>query len=453
MGLPASARFKGIQLTDNQNNKSKGMLTFTIVWVGQLISTLGSGLTSFALGIWIYQETGSPTLFVINILVWTLPNVLISPVVGVISDRWDRRLVMMMGDTGAGLSTLFVVMVLFLGDLQIWHIYLATAINSTFGAFQWPAFSAATSTLVPKKHLGRAAGMSQIGDAVSHFATPAIAGALYVSLGMKFILTVDLVTYLAALGTLMAVRFPRPRSTEAGESQKESFWGEALFGWKYIRARPGLLGLLTVFASLNFLWSLTFPLLVPMLLDMTTPDMVGYVQSIGGLGMLISTLVMSAWGGPKRRILGIFWAEALSGVAGIFLGLRPSLSMISAAMFGMHLILPTSNANSQAIWQSKVAQDVQGRVFAIRRMIAFSIEPIAVILAGPLAERVFEPQMMPGGGLASIFGDLLGTGPGRGIGLMFALSGFVYVLIAMVILLHPRIRRVEVELEDVVGEE
>ncbi len=429
------------------------MLTFTIVWLGQLISTLGSGLTSFALGIWIYETTGSPTLFVINILVWTLPNILVSPVVGVISDRWDRRIVMIMGDTGAGLSTLFVVLVLFYGDLQIWHIYLATAFSSAFGAFQWPAFSAATSTLVPKKQLGRAAGMSQIGDAVSHFATPAIAGALYVSLGMKFILSVDVVTYLVALGSLMAVRFPRPKATQEGQSEKDTFWTEAIFGWKYIRARPGLLGLLTVFASMNFLWSMTFPLLIPMLLDMTTPDVVGYVQSIGGLGMLISTLVMSAWGGPKRRILGIYWAETLSGEASIFLGLRPSLVMISAAMFGLHLILPTSNANSQAIWQRKVAQDVQGRVFAIRRMIAFSIEPIAVILAGPLAENVFEPLMMDGGRLAGVFGGLMGVGPGRGIGLMFVLAGVMYVLIATVILAHPRIRRVEIELEDAVGGE
>lgn len=433
-----------------ENSKPKGMLTFTIVWTGQLISTLGSGLTSFAMGIWIYEQTGSPTLFVINILVWTLPNILFSPVAGVISDRWDRRIVMIMSDTGAGLSTLFVVLVLFFGDLQVWHIYVATFFSSAFSSFQWPAFSAATSTLVPKKQLGRAAGMSQIGDAVSHFATPAIAGALYVTLGMKFILSIDLMTYLAALGTLLLVSFPKPKTTEEGQTGKGSFWKEAFYGWVYIKGRPGLLGLLMVFASMNFLWSMTFPLLTPMLLDMTTPDVVGYVESAGGLGMIISTLVMSFWGGPKRRILGIFWAESIAGVAAIFLGLQPSIILIAASLFGMSLVLPTSNANSQAIWQSKVAQDVQGRVFAIRRMIAFSIEPIAVIIAGPLAEKVFGPLMMPGGGMVGVFGSLLGVGPGRGIGLMFVLAGIAYILIASVILINPRIRRVEIELPDAV---
>lgn len=426
------------------------MLTFTTVWAGQLVSTLGSGLTSFALGVWIYDTTGSAMLFVVNILVWTLPAVLVSPLVGVISDRWDRRLVMILGDSGAGLSTLFVMLIWFFGDLQIWHIYTATFFNALFSSFQWPAFSAATSLLVSKDNLGRAAGMSQIGDAVSHFATPAIAGALYVATGLNSILLIDLVSFLVAILTLLLVRFPQPETSEEGQQGQGSFLKEALFGWTYIRQRPGLLGLLMVFASLNFLWSLTFPLLTPMLLDMTSADMVGYLQSVGGLGMIVSTLVMSAWGGPKRRILGIYWAETLSGLAAILIGLRPSLSLIGGGLFAMNLILPTSNANSQAIWQSKVAQDVQGRVFAIRRMIAFSIEPIAVLLAGPLAEKIFEPGMLAGGGLADIFGGLIGVGPGRGIALMFVLSGLIYVLISSIILINPRIRNVEAELPDVI---
>jgi len=431
-------------------NNSKGMLTFTAVWAGQLVSTLGSGLTSFALGVWIYETTGSATLFLVNFLIWTLPALLISPLVGVISDRWDRRVVMLLGDTGAGLSTLLVVLVMAFGDLQIWHIYAATFFNSAFSSFQWPAFSAATSVLVPKENLGRAAGMSQIGDAVSHLATPAIAGALYVTVGLESILLIDLVSFFLAIMSLAAVRFPQPEKTEQGRQGKGTFWQEATFGWTYIRQRPGLLGLLMVFASLNFLWSLTFPLLTPMLLDMTTPDKVGLVEAAGGLGMVVSTLVMSVWGGPKRRILGIYWAETLSGAMAIFVGLRPSLILVAGALFAMHLFFPTSNANSQAIWQSKVAQDVQGRVFAIRRMIAFSIEPIAILLAGPLAEKIFEPAMLPGGSMANVFGDLIGVGPGRGIALMFVLSGLIYVLIALIILINPRIRRVESELPDAI---
>jgi len=423
---------------------------FSIIWAGQLVSTLGSGLTGFALGVWVYEKTGSATLFAINMLVWVLPNVALSPVAGVLADRWDRRMVMIFSDTGAGLGSLFVIVMLLTGELEVWHVYVATFLNSAFSAFQWPAYSAATSLIVPKEHLGRAGGLTQIGSAISHLAAPAIAGALFVSVGLRAILLIDVATYLVALATLVAVRFPQPKATEESSDEKGSFWKEALYGWTYIRSRAGLFGLLIVFACLNFLLSLTFPLLTPMLLDMTSPDVLGYVNSLGGLGMLAGTLVMSAWGGPKRRIYGIYAAEILAGLSVLLLGLRPSIPLIAAAGFGVMFGMPFSNGCSQAIWQTKVAPDVQGRVFSIRSMIAFSIEPLSYIVAGPLAERVFEPLMAQGGRLASIFGPLIGVGPGRGIGLMFVVAGTLYMLCASVILIHSRIRRVEFELPDAI---
>jgi len=425
-------------------------MVFNTIWAGQLISTLGSGLTGFSLGVWLYEETGSATLFAINMVIWVLPNIALSPVAGVLTDRWDRRLVMLLSDTGAGLSSSFVAMMLLTGELGVWHVYVATFFNSAFSAFQWPAYSAATSLLVPKEHLGRAGGMTQIGEAISRLASPAIAGALFVSVGMKTILLIDVATYFVALATLIAVRFPQPEATREGQAGKGSFWKEATYGWTYIRRRPGLFGLLSVFASLNFLLSVIYPLVTPMLLDMASPDVVGYVDSIGGLGMLGGTLVMSAWGGPKRRIYGIFAAETLAGLSALLLGLRPSIPLIAAGGFGIMLGMPISNGCSQAIWQTKVAPDVQGRVFSIRSMIAFSIQPIAYGVAGPLAEQVFEPLMAEGGGLAPIFGPAIGVGPGRGIGLMFAVAGALYVLSVSAVLIHPRIRRVELELPDAI---
>jgi hypothetical protein len=166
--------------------------------------------------------------------------------------------------------------------------------------------------------------------------------------------------------------------------------------------------------------------------------------------MLVGTLVMSAWGGPKRRIYGIFGAEVLAGLSLMLLGLRPSIPLIAAAGFGAMIGMPVSYGCSQAIWQSKVAPDVQGRVFAIRSMIAFSIEPIAYVVAGPLAEKVFEPLMVEGGGLANILGPVIGTGPGRGIGLMFVIAGLLYIAASSIIMINPRIRRVELEIPDAI---
>jgi DHA3 family macrolide efflux protein-like MFS transporter len=429
------------------------MKTFVVIWCGQLVSTLGSGLTGFALGVWVYETTGSATLFAINLVVWVLPSVALSPVVGVVTDRWDRRLVMLLSDSGAGLSSLCVALLLLSGELQVWQVYVAGFFNSAFSTFQWPAYAATTSLLVPKQHLGRAAGMTQIGEAVSQLATPALAGALFVSAGLRAILLIDVLTYLVAVATLAAVRFPRPAATAEGQAGRGSFWQEALYGWTYIRRRSGLLGLLVVFATLNFLVSTAIALYTPLLLGLTTPDRLGYVSSVGGLGMLAGTLLMSTWGGPRRRIYGIFAAETLVGVTTLLFGLGLSLPLIAVNNFWFLLAMPISNGCSQAIWQTKVAPDVQGRVFAIRRMIAFSIMPIAYALAGPLAERAFEPAMAEGGRLAALFGPLIGVGPGRGIALIFVIAGALYTLAALAILLHPRIRRVEVELPDVIEDE
>jgi MFS family permease len=431
------------------------MVTFSIIWIGQLFSILGSGLTSFGLGVWIYEETGSVTLFAVNLLVWILPNIAFSPLAGVIADRWDRRLVMIFSNTGAGLSSLFVAIVLLTGKLEVWHVYLATFFNSAFGAFQWPAYSAATSQLVPKEHLGRAGGMTQIGEAISNMATPAIAGALFVSAGLKSILLIDVATYLAALTTLIAVRFPpvtkQSEAEQEGLEKKTPFLKEAFYGWIFIRQRTGLLGLLLIFAVMNFLVNVAFTVFNPLLLDMASPDLLGYVGSIGGLGMLFGTLSMIIWVGPKRRIFGIFAAEVGIGLSTFFIGLRPSIALISIGNFGWLLAAPVSQACSQAIWQTKVAPEVQGRVFSIRRMIAFSVIPIAYLVAGPLAEKVFEPLMAAGGKLAPLLGPWIGQGEGRGIGLMFIVTGMIYVALASLIVLNPRIRRVELEISDTAG--
>lgn len=430
--------------------KRNGMTTFIIVWAGQLVSTLGSALTNFALGVWVYETTGSATQFSLTLLASSIATIAFSPLAGVVSDRWDRRLVMILSDTGAGLSSALIFALLLRGRLQVGHIYLAAFVNAAFSSFQWPAYAAATSLLVPKKHLGRAGGMTQIGQAISQLAAPAVAGALFVTAGLTAVLAIDVATYFVALATLLVVSFPKPESTEEAEAIGGPFWKAAAFGWTYIRARAGLLGLLLVFAILNFFVSITFALYTPLILGMTTPDVLGYLNAVGGLGMLVGTLLMSAWGGPKRRIWGIFLAETVLGVTTLLFGLRLSVPLMAINNFVFMLAMPISNGCSQAIWQTKVAPDIQGRVFAIRRMIAYSIMPLAYLIAGPLAEKVFEPGMLHGGTLAARFGPLVGTGPGHGIALIFFIGGAIYAVTVLAILLNPRIRRVEMELPDAI---
>jgi MFS family permease len=425
------------------------MKVFFTIWFGQLISTLGSGLTGFGLGVWVYQQTGSTTLLALNMLAAAVPGLIVSPFAGALVDRWDRRIVMILSDCGAGLGTLAIALLLLTGKLEIWHIFVTTAFISAFSAFQWPAYSAATTLLVPKEQLGRASGMVQIGDAISGLISPALAGVLLVAAGLDVIVLIDFATFLFALATLALVRFPRPERSAESEANRGSLLKEAGFGWKYIRARKGLFGLLTVFTAANFLGSLTAPLFTPLLLSVTTPDGMGMAASIAGAGMLLGTLVMSAWGGPKRRIHGVLAFLIVGGVFTALMGLRPSLTLITIAGFFSLFLVPIINGSSQAIWQSKVAPDVQGRVFSVRRMIAWGTNPLAYLLAGPLNDQVFRPLLVDGGALAGTLGRVIGTGPGRGTGLMLIVTGLLtMVLVTVLGYLNTRVRRVELEIPD-----
>lgn len=436
------------------NSSPKRMSRFLTIWAGQLVSTLGSGLTGFGVGVWLYQETGSTTLFALNLLAFMLPNVLLSPIIGALVDRYNRRTVMMLSDTLAGLSSLTLGVLFFTGRLEVWHVYALTFCNAAATAFQWPAYSAATSQIVPKDKLDRASGMVQMGEALGHLISPAIAGALFYRAGLGALLLIDFATFLFAVVTLLLTRIPDPERSEAGQQAATgNLLREGLYGWHYIMARPGLLGLLLYFAAWNLFWGIASVMILPLAMNLATADVVGYVSSAVGIGMLVGTLAVSVWGTPKRRVYGIMAAGFISSLSVIVMGLRPSLWLLGLGGAGVMLSIPFGGASSQAIWQVKVPQDVQGRVFASRRMIAWSSTLIAYPLAGPLADRVFEPLMQPGGALAPLLGPIFGVGPGRGMGLLMSLMGLLLGVSALAVSLYPRTRRVELEIPDAVKDE
>ncbi len=427
------------------------MRTFLVVWCGQLVSLVGTNLTSFALAIYVYQQTGSATKLAGILLASQLPQIVVTPFAGALVDRWDRRWAMILADTGAGIGTVAIAVLLGFDRLEIWHLYVILSIAGVFQSMQWPAYSAATSLLVPKEKHTRAAGLVQLAEALGQVFAPALAGVLLVAGGLTAVIAVDVATFVVAVASLLAVRFPRPEVSEAGSEAAGSLLAEARFGFTYIRQRRGLLVLLVYFAVLNLIFGFVGVVLFPLLLGFASEQAVGGIMSLSAVGMVIGSVIMSSWKGPRRLVRGLLIAVMPLGLGLILMGLRPSVPFVTAAAFLAFAAMPFGNSFSQALWQRKVDPDVQGRVFAVRRTLGQIMGPVALIAAGPLLDLVFEPALADGGSLAGSLGSVIGTGPGRGAAFMMMIMGAAAMLASVAAYSYPRLRYLEDELPDAIS--
>ncbi len=434
-----------------QRGRPAGMRAFAVIFAGQVLSLLGSAMTNFGLTIWAYGETGQATSLALIAFFWGVPMVLLSPVAGAIVDRSNRRLMMMLSDLAAVVVTIVQLLLYVGGNLEIWHLYVTAAVAGAFATFQWPAFSAAMSLMLPKEQYSRANGMMQLAESASGIFAPVLAGALLSIIGLAGIMTIDIVSFVFAIGALLVVQIPKPTRSAAGQGSQGSLWEESLYGFRHILARRSLLGLQLVFMWGNFFASLGLVLLPAMILARTGNNelILGSVQSAASIGGVVGGLAMSAWGGFKRRVHGVLLGWILCSLGGqALMGVSQSLPIWLVAGFLWIFFVPLINASNQSIWQAKVEADVQGRVFAARRAIAWLIMPLAQLIAGPLADRVFEPAMQPGGSLAATFGWLVGTGDGAGMGLILLLSGLAAAVGGVAGYAVRAVRNVEVILPD-----
>jgi MFS family permease len=431
--------------------RPSGMLGFTIAWLGQVVSLLGTNMSAFALTVWAYELTGSATALALVGFFYVTPMLIFSPFAGAIVDRSSRKWMMMLSDLGSGMATVGILILFLMGQLQIWHLYVANVVMGSFQVFQWPAYSAAITVMLPKEHYGRASGMMSLAESGPNIFAPLLAGAVLGTIGLGGVLFIDIATFLFAIASLAVIQVPNPPVTQEGLQGRGNLMQEAIYGFRYILQRPSLLGLQIVFLLGNFSGSIAIAVLAPMILSRTANNELAYgsVNSAGALGAVIGGLAMSAWGGPKRRVHGVLAGWALLGLLeGVLMGVGRSLPVWIAASFLGALFIPLVNGSNQAIWQSKVAPDVQGRVFSIRRVIAWLVNPLAMLIAGPLADRVLEPGMRMGGSLTGVFGWLVGEGPGAGIALLFVCYGVLATLVGLGGYLVPTIRNAETLLPD-----
>lgn len=365
------------------------MKSFTTIWLGQVVSLLGSAMTWFAFTIWAWQKTGQATaLSTISFFVF-LPTVLFTPFAGVLVDRWNRKLVLMLSDMASALGTLAALILYATNNLQIWHIYIIGILAGFFTAFQYPAYTASVTTLVPKEDYARAEGMLGLATALSGILAPIFAASLLDRIGMTGIMLIDLLTFLAAFGTLLWVRIPQPAQTETGRASQGSLWQETQFGFSYIRARTSLLALTGLFMATNIFLAIGATLMAPLILSTTGDNQsaLATVMSTGAFGGVIGGGLLSVWGGPKRRIYGVLLGGIGASLLGIvWLGLSQTILLWAIGSFFFAFFEPFVEGGNLAIWQAKVEADVQGRVFSARQLLVQIPYLLGIFVSGYLAE-------------------------------------------------------------------
>lgn len=435
---------------ETASKRPAGMTAFLIIWLGQIVSVLASGMSQFALTIFLYQKTNSATALGMMQVFYITPFLLISPFAGVMVDRYNRKWMMMISDLVAGLATLGILVVLYFDVWQLWHMYLASVVFGLGNAFQWPAYSAAITTMVSKEQLGRANGLMSLMEAGPGVLAPLLAGMLLPLIHLTGILFFDVATFLIAIGALLAVHVPQPPRTQEGIQAEGGMLKQAAYGFKYIFARPSLLGLQLIFFAGNLFSGIGYTVFAPMILARSGNDslMLGAVQSAGAIASVAGGVLISAWGGFKRRVYGVLLGWCMSGLGMAVIGFAGGLPVWVIGVAVSSLVGPLVNASNQALWQAKVAPDLQGRVFSARRLIAWFTNPISPIIGGALADFWLEPAARSGLGLPAAFAWLVGTGAGAGMGLLIVFCGIATALVGMTGYFIPSILHAETLLPD-----
>jgi MFS family permease len=427
------------------------MREFTILWLGQVASMLGSAMTWFAFTIWAWEKTGQATALAFISFFTFLPAILFTPIAGTLVDRWNRKWVMAFSDMATALGTLAALILFLSNGLEIWHVYVIGTVAGFFTAFQYPAYNAAVTTMLPKEQYTRAEGMLGLIPAISTVFGPMFGAILLKKYGMAFIMTIDLITFLAAFGTLLWVHIPQPKLSAIGAESRGSLWQETRFGFDYIRRRAGLFSLIKMFMAVNFFLAIGATLLAPMVLSKSANSeaALATVQTIGALGGIAGGVLLSVWGGPKRRIHGILIGGTGACLLGVvWLGLSSQLFLWAIGSFFFAFFEPFVEGINLSIWQSKVEADVQGRVLSAKHFITQVPYLLGVLASGLLAEKVMRPLLQQDTSIAHWFGGASGAG----MSLLMILAGISGAVIFLLGFIFRNIREIDSLIPDLKGE-
>ena len=377
--------------TLEKKSEQHWMRKFIPIWSAQIFSLLGSGLVQFALVWWITQKTGSAALLATATLVAVLPEVFLAPFTGALVDRWNRRKVMIFADAIIALFTLVLAVLFALNLVQVWHIFVVLAFRAVGGTFHWPAMQASTSLMVPEEHFSRIAGINQALRGSLSIIAPPLGALLMTVLKFHLVIGIDVITAIIAITPLLFIHIPQPVRTDSGEIlTPKALFKDMAEGFRYMKTWKGLIYLLLIAAVLNFLLGpagTLSPLMVTQYFQKGVWEL-SLLDSIVGVGVVIGGLLLGVWGGFKSKIV-----TSLSGVVGLGLGVfifgivpANAFWMAVVAMGLLGFMNPMANGPLQAIMQSRVPAEMQGRVMGVTSSICTAMMPLSMIIAAPVAE-------------------------------------------------------------------
>jgi DHA3 family macrolide efflux protein-like MFS transporter len=388
--------------------KSNWQFSFFTIWIGQQLSWIGSAVAGFALVWWLTETTGSATILAVGTMLTMLPGIVLGPFLGALVDRWNRRLVMLVADMVIALFSAWLLVLFWTGLVQVWHVYAVMLVRAIGSAFHWPAMTASTSLMVPKKHLGRVAGLNQLMGGAVNVISPPLGAFLLTVLPLHTILGIDVITAAFAIVPLFFIRVPQPRKdgVEKEASGQSTFWGDLVAGLRYMVSWPGLLGICLLATLLNFTMMPAMSLMPFLITDHFDGAelQLGFMNSAWGAGMIVGGLVLSSWGGFKRRIVtmlvGIIGLGA--GVLGVGVAPATAFPLALGAFFFGALMNALCNGSAFAVLQQIVAPEMQGRVLTLVISLCNLATPVSLAVAGPLADVVGVRVLYVGAGIVQV---------------------------------------------------
>ena len=420
---------------------SKSFGRFLIIWSGQFISGIGSGLTAFTLGVYGFEKTQSATVYSLIILFAFVPSYLLKPIGGAIADHFDRRLLMIIGDLGSALGLVFILLMFLAGNHEMWVIYLGVTMSSAFVALHNPAYKASVSDLVEEKGYSKASGLTQLAESSRFLISPVIAGFLFHNLAIEKILMIDIATFVIAVILVFGIK--RKIKTVISESHQESFIAGFISGFRYVYSHKELVVLLLIISVVTFSVGFLQSLMGPMILAFSDAKTLGIVQSVSATGMIASSFFIGIFSKTERQATILWISLAIAGFFYALFGTSTSILFLITVGFLFFSALPFVNTSLDVLIRKNFDNQMQGRVWAIVSLISQLGMVVAFSTAGLLADTVFNPLLQPGGLLSSTVGSILGTDPGRGIGLMFILSGIMVIGISSIVWKSKPIRKLE----------